>query len=73
MILLNGFSFYVLCVVKSRYYCDLLVIVKCYCLLVCSYIFVFIDSFFAVNDLLGYSVMTVFDSENKSILILCYL
>jgi len=73
MILLNGFSFCVLCVVKSRYYCDLLVIVKCYCLLLCSYIFVFIDSFFAVNCLQGYSVFTVFDSENKSILILCYL
>ena len=26
-----------------------------------------------VCDLLGYSVITVFDSENKSILILCYL
>jgi len=41
------------------------------CLLVRTLIL--IDIFFAVNELQGYFVITAFDSDNKSILILSYL
>jgi len=36
-------------------------------------LFILIDNCFAVNDLHGYFMITEFDSDNKSILILPYL
>jgi len=40
------------------------------CLFICLYLLIIM---FAVNDLQGYFVITAFDSDNKSVLILSYL
>jgi len=44
-----------------------------YTVIVTVSLFILIDNCFAVNDLHGYFMITAFDSDNKSILILPYL
>jgi len=38
------------------------------CLLACSYVFILIVNFFAVNELQGYLVITASDSDKKALL-----